>query len=81
MSEIDLIRELLPRVTPGPWITDYRANASGPHLFAIIHHDGRVLLEWAPGDATHDDAEFIARARAVVPMLLAEVDRLLGLLG
>lgn len=79
MPDYDTIRDLLPRVTPGPWATHY-THDNGIHLAAIVHNDGRILFHWTPGDATADDAEFIARARTVVDVLLAEVDRLRGLL-
>lgn len=82
MPEFDTLRALLARVTPGPWATHYtNAMPEGPRLSALTHDDGVVLLHWAPGDATYDDAEFIARSPTVVTQLLAEVDRLTELLG
>lgn len=83
--DLDAIRARAAAATPGPWwaATDevgFCLNDQ-PHAFVYTpsgdSHDV-IALTGMIGEhhASHPDAEFIAAARADVPALLAEVDRL-----
>lgn len=81
-EQIEAIRERAATATPGPWTTidppwgDGSAVCTGtgdPHGQRLICDTNE--REWQ-GDASNvvEDAEFIARARTDIPLLLAELD-------
>jgi hypothetical protein len=73
------IRERADKATPGPWCV-----AGSPQDFVIAKHGGSERCSdnpvvWAEDDCLSGnrvDAEFIAHARADVPRLADEVERL-----
>lgn len=75
------IRERVQAATEGPWVA---VAGEGPNDWPIVCPDGSALGEYlcaSPDDGVRGghseaDAEFIAAARADVPWLLAEVERL-----
>ena len=78
-QDLRSIRERAARATPGPWCV-----AGSPRDFVIAKHGGSERCSdnpvvWADDDCLSGspvDAEFIAHARADVPRLADEVDRL-----
>jgi hypothetical protein len=78
-QDLRSIRERAERATPGPWCV-----AGSPRDFVIAKHGGSERCSdnpvvWADDDCLSGnkvDAEFIAHARADVPRLADEVDRL-----
>lgn len=78
-QDLRSIRERADRATPGPWCV-----AGSPRDFVIAKHGGSERCSdnpvvWADDDCLSGstvDAEFIAHARADVPRLADEVDRL-----
>jgi hypothetical protein len=78
-QDLRSIRERADRATPGPWCV-----AGSPRDFVIAKHGGAERCSdnpvvWADDDCLSGnpvDAEFIAHARADVPRLADEVDRL-----
>jgi hypothetical protein len=59
------------KATEGPWYDDgYRIH--GP-TEADDKRDGEVLLEYKHAEATGDDGQFIAHARADIPWLVTQV--------
>jgi len=87
MGELDLdaIRARAEAATPGPWTADTN-EPFGPELQGIFAPGSRRYIVKADIDYAEDedipdavvtaDAEFIAHARADIPELLAEVERL-----
>jgi hypothetical protein len=65
------------RATPGPWksYVEGRDHGSGDS-FIMTAGDDIYLI-----GASTDDQDFIANARQDLPILIAEIRRLLGLLG
>lgn len=86
LSPSDLLaaKELCERATPGPWRWgEFGKERSGvpEKMMNLYSGDERVVpviwLEPSSGWSTlHDNTEFIARARSLVPALLEEVERL-----
>ncbi len=87
MSGLDLtgIRARAAAATAGPWTT-----GRSDEVRRLVADVGGMLTVYSPGDAAwpkdfhaqaHADAEFIRHARADVPQLVAEVDRLRALLA
>ena len=78
-QDLRSIRERADKATAGPWCV-----AGSPRDFVIAKHGGSERCSdnpvvWAEDDClsgTPVDAEFIAHARADVPRLADEVDRL-----
>jgi hypothetical protein len=76
-EELQAIRELVNKATPGPWSVD-----SDDCITSEAAPTGRVVY---PGDRwliwdNENDKTFIAWAREGVPRLLDEVERLRGVL-
>ncbi len=76
------IRERATKATPGPWFV----GQAVPGILVCSRSDKRNIWADEGTDITSpaanmepEDAEFAAHARADVPALLAEIDRLLGL--
>lgn len=61
---IELVRRVLPAVTPGPWLSD---------LDEVRMPGGALIAKTIGNDL--DDAEFIALSRTVIPALLSALDR------
>jgi hypothetical protein len=87
MSELDLdaIRARADAATPGPWAKPFCTDAPGDEGWWI--NNGRVGTEeysigltMAYNPRAEADATFIAAARADIPALLDEVERLRALL-
>jgi hypothetical protein len=74
---LDKLKELCDRATPGPWETNhsgthvaFRQNPNGSigdYHFATIHGHAHDLA---------NNGRFIAAAREAMPKLIAEIDRL-----
>jgi len=76
-DELNIIRARCDAATPGPWITCSCDDDSfwGATVFAEQEgHDDEYIANFSRDQIA--DAEFIAHARADVPALLAEIDRL-----
>lgn len=71
-SELATIKARAEAATPGPW------EWGGDVLFGRDNWDGPLLATRVDGQRP-EDADFIAYARADVEVLLAEVERLRGL--
>lgn len=72
-EQIEAIRKRAEAATEGPW----RIGKQSPNGLNNIGTMGGLLTAQTLNEA---DAEFIAHAREDVPALLAEIDRLNGLL-
>jgi hypothetical protein len=71
-EELAAIEARANSATPGPWMI---TNDGG----LIVKSDAGFVCDFARGTGTHaHDADFIATARTDVPLLLAEVKRLIG---
>ena len=85
-EELQAIRERCEKATPGPWqwdINSYRGGFSGISsrkdvevLYPDHCNDGDDGAAWFASFPSAQDADFIVQARADVPALLAEIDRL-----
>lgn len=89
-QELDALRQLADAATPGPWEVQYTLFddedfAPDLDIDAHVHTTARVdacddgyICGTGAEPSCHADAAFIAAARAAVPALLAEVERLNG---
>ena len=89
-AALDAIRERAEAATEGPWNSHDFGYAGEEEPSSIVVHVGRfdhsdlrthdteTAVAWMPRweGQEHDNATFIAHARADVPDLLAEVERL-----
>jgi hypothetical protein len=83
-QDLEAVRERADRATPAPWCV-----AGSPRDFVVARHGGSERCSdnpvfWAEDDClacNRADAEFVAGARADVPRLLDEVDRLREILN
>ena len=83
-EQLAAIRARCEVATPGPWIIGHVLIE--PTLHRSVHDaDGWMLancdLRNRPAEQTESNVAFIAHAREDVPALLAEVERLRGLLS
>lgn len=71
-DELKRLRELADAATPGPWRASGSIVRAGtaPGEGPIVHEGGRVT------DASMANADLIAAARAALPALLDEIERL-----
>ena len=84
------IKERCERATPGPWIINLehqREMLSGRRILPAIEGPNGVMVapllapRYSNAHISRNDAEFIAHSREDVPALVAEVERLWGLVG
>lgn len=89
MTRLDEIKEREAKATKGPWSTDKRGGGivRGAKVYEYANGNGTRQLAMTMG---HDDldsvesaanAEFIAEGRSDIPWLIAEVERLRGLIA
>ena len=82
-TELSAIRARADAATPGPWewedVDLDRVWPTPSRILAGQH--GEVCSFDADDDPLAADAQFIAHARADIPALLAEIDRLHGVIG
>lgn len=78
-EELEKLKQLCNEATPGPWESESYGGAIG---------DVAAIFTIATGDdgdvknaMTVETASFIAASRTAVPALIAEVERLRGLVG
>jgi hypothetical protein len=71
--DLPAIRERCSRATAGPWKSylEGRDHTSGSNFIMTSGEDIELL------GATEADQDFIAHARQDIPLLLAEIDRLM----
>ena len=71
-QELDALKALAEAATPGPWVCYYSLSVG-----ATVQQKGKAgWIFRAQERATREDMDFVAAARAAVPALLAEVERL-----
>ena len=71
-QELDALKALADAATPGPWVCYYSLSVG-----ATVQQNGRAgWIFRAQEKATREDMDFVAAARAAVPALIAEVERL-----
>jgi hypothetical protein len=78
-EELAEIRERADKATPGPWREFSTGPAHGDHWYVTADGESIALIHANDGideEARQPDAEFIAAARAYVPRLLDEIERL-----
>ena len=75
MTDVDIaeLRRLCDEATPGPWTADIDTDPAAVHQ--VYGADLHKVIQAA---SRKPDATFIARARAAVPALLDELERLRG---
>lgn len=78
MSEQELaaIRERVAKATPGSWRVVRQDQHDPAATNTVAHIRGLVVEGPYSAIGCGDEADFIAHARADVPALLAEIDRL-----
>jgi hypothetical protein len=81
--DIDRIKKLMEAATPGPWCYDDNFdNIIRPTDWAdIVDSECNECRQYRRAFARHEDAEFVASARTDVPELVAEVERLRGVVA
>lgn len=86
-DELQAIKARAEVATPGPWTTGAGKIRDGETRELVIAPNDDVIVAIAyggfgnPVDRTSQDRKFIAHARTDVPALVAEVERLRGLLN
>ena len=71
-QELDALKALAEAATPGPWVCYYSLSVG-----ATVQQKGKAgWIFRAQEKATRGDMDFVAAARAAVPALIAEVERL-----
>lgn len=76
-DDIDRIRELEAKATPGPWTAVTTGVRGGDHWY--VCDEGESIAHISANDGINEDqrqpdAEFIAAARTAVPALLSALD-------
>ncbi len=74
-DQLEAIRKRAEKATEGPWkVYDEYCDT------VEREEDGECIARIASRDKRNDDMEFITHARTDIPKLLAEIDRLHGIL-
>lgn len=76
-EELEAIKQRVNAATPGPWEADYDPRTDGADQ--IVDPQGFTICFMSVPSVSVDfdgDTDFIAHARADVPALVAEVERL-----
>ncbi|HEX5006461.1 MAG TPA: hypothetical protein VFV70_05075 [Hyphomonadaceae bacterium] len=76
-KELSGLKELLAKVSPGPWISyvEGRDHSSGESFIMTGPESNRGEDIYLSG-ASDTDQDFIAAARQEIPRLIAEIERL-----
>lgn len=83
-AELKQMRERCDKATPGPWVPFVRPYQAGWSVSGIATADtADTIISCAPNafggrPGVESDRDFIAHARADIPRLLDEIDRLAG---
>lgn len=76
-EQLQQLAALAEAATPGPWWVDrYATDMSCTEHAVGVRTDDMMLASMGIDDVAMPDARFIAAARAAVPALVAEVERL-----
>ena len=75
------IRARAEAATPGPWVAEREDDYEWTVVGSTYEPDCRYVIADCGFDSPQSNATFIAHARADIPYLLAEVERLRAALG
>jgi hypothetical protein len=78
MIDLEAIRTLCEFATDGPWSAEYSCEPDTSYIVANIDGTDRCIFVANENehDNTESNAEFIASARTIIPLLSDEIDRL-----
>ena len=78
-QELDALKALADAATPGPWEVEHHSGIlvdGVPSTCAVLTSQEYDMASFGDDLQGYFDAAFIAAARAAVPALIAEVERL-----
>ena len=78
-AELDALKALADAATPGPWEVEQHSGIlcnGTPSTCAVLSSSECDMASFGDSEQALADAAFVAAARAAVPALIAEVERL-----